>query len=273
MSFNLIIPFIAATIMAAFVIYVLQRYFARRRPEFLFWGIGLGMFALASYSEAILSLAWNRWVFFSWYLFGAVLNAAWIGQGTLYLMVKKDWRKYLTILLAAGSLYSAFLMFQVMDTLDESVFDFNVPISEQFGTKELDPGENPPPGVIPATIVHNGELVRVIPGILPLGSSIRSLTPFFNIYGTLWLVGGALYSAYLFWRKRVLPNRVVANVLIAGGAISVAFVSTLTRFGYGQFLYAGELVAAILMFWGFLLAAKPQPNEETVPLDAVPAPN
>lgn len=42
--------------------------------------------------------------------------------------------------------------------------------------------------------------VVVIPGLLPLGSAVRLTTPFFNIYGLLTLVGGALYSAYLFWR-------------------------------------------------------------------------
>jgi hypothetical protein len=54
---------------------------------------------------------------------------------------------------------------------------------------------------------------------------------------------------------------VVANVLIAAGALSIGFASTLTRLGYGQLLYVGELLAAILMFIGFRTAAKPQPDE------------
>ena len=51
--------------------------------------------------------------------------------------------------------------------------------------------------------------------------------PFFNIYGLLTLVGGAIYSAYLFWRKRVLPNRVIGNILIAAGALLIGTASTL----------------------------------------------
>jgi drug/metabolite transporter (DMT)-like permease len=74
-------------------------------------------------------------------------------------------------------------------------------------------------------------------------------------------VGGAIWSAYLFWRKRVLPNRVIGNVLIAGGALLIGLASTLTRLGYGQFLYLGELLCAILMFTGFRFAARPQPEE------------
>jgi len=87
---------------------------------------------------------------------------------------------------------------------------------------------------------------------------VRLTTPFFNVYGLITLVGGALWSTYLFWRKRVLPNRVVGNVLIAIGALIIASASTLTRLGYGQVLYLGELLAATLMFAGFLVAAAPR---------------
>ncbi len=89
------------------------------------------------------------------------------------------------------------------------------------------------------------------------GGAVRLTTPFFNIYGVITLVGGAIYSSLLFWRKRVLPNRVVGNILIAAGAILIAFASTLTRLGYGEYLYLGELLAAVLMFVGFRYAAKP----------------
>ena len=58
-----------------------------------------------------------------------------------------------------------------------------------------------------------------------------------------------------------MPNRVVANVLIAAGALAIGFASTLTRLGYGQYLYLGELISAVMMFIGFRIAAKPQPDE------------
>ena len=79
------------------------------------------------------------------------------------------------------------------------------------------------------------------------------------------MVGGAIWSAYLFWRKRVMPNRVIGNVLIAAGALSIGSASTLTRLGHGQFLYLGELLAAILMFIGFRFAARLQPDEALQP--------
>ncbi|MEK7278919.1 MAG: hypothetical protein AAB427_16345 [Chloroflexota bacterium] len=235
MSINSILPFVSTAIMLAFTAFVLQRYAVRRAPHFLFWGLGLAMFGAGSFAEAYLSLAWNKWVFFAWYFFGAVLTAAWIGQGSVYLLFRKKWVHVLTAVLVLGSLVALALMLQIMPKLDVSQFTTARPISEQY---------------------------RLIMPAIKDGGIIRLTTPFFNIYGVITLVGGALWSAYLFWRKRVLPNRMLGNILIAAGALSITFASTLTRFGYGSLLYLGELIAAILMFAGFLAAAAPQPGEE-----------
>jgi len=261
MFLNLILPFLSTSIMFVFVVLVFQRYLARRKLHFLFWGIGLAMFGAGSFAEAYLSLAWNPWIFFAWYLFGAALNAAWIGHGTLYLLVRKTWAHVITAVLVAGSLFAGYLMLQVMPRLDTTVFTTSKPVSEQYGTKRLDAGEPLPTDAPISQVEYRGEQVTVVRGLLPLGASVRLTTPFFNIYGLLTLVGGAIWSAYLFWRKRVLPNRVIGNVLIAGGALLIGSASTLTRLGYGQFLYIGELVSAILMFTGFQVAARPQVSE------------
>ena len=268
MSFNQVLPFISTAIMLVFTIYVLQRYAVRRAPHFLFWGIGLAMFGAGSFAEAYLALAWNRWVFFVWYLFGAALNAGWIGHGTLYLLSRKKWVHGVTVVLVLGSLVAAYLMLQAMPNLDEGVFSTARPISEQYGTRVLDAGQTAPAGSLTGTVNSNGKEETVVRGLLPLGSPVRLTTPFFNIYGLLTLVGGAIYSAFLFWRKRVLPNRVVGNVLIAAGALSIGSASTLTRLGNGQFLFLGELVAAILMFSGFVVAGRPVPQEEPAPRTA-----
>jgi hypothetical protein len=261
LTINHILPFISTAIMLVFVLYVVQRYLVRRQSHFLYWGIGLAMFGVGSFAEAYLALAWNRWVFFSWYLFGAALNAAWLGHGTLSLLVRKKWVHVLTGVLVIGSLYAGYLMLQVMPRLDEEIFTTERLISEQYGTKVLDEGETTPVGALTFNTTYRGEQVTALRGILPLGSSVRLTTPFFNIYGLITLVGGAIYSAYLFWRKRVMPNRVIGNVLIAAGALLIGFASTLTRLGYGEYLYLGELLSAILMFVGFRYAARPQPDE------------
>ena len=142
MSINQIFPFISTALMLGFTIYVLQRFFVRRSLNFLFWGIGLAMFGAGSFAEAYLSLAWNPWIFFVWYLFGAALNAAWIGHGTLYLLVRKPWVHVVTVVLVVGSLFAGYLMLQVMPKLDAASFTTSKPVSEQYGTKVLDSGSN-----------------------------------------------------------------------------------------------------------------------------------
>lgn len=270
MSINQALPFFSTAIMLGFTIYVLQRFFIRRQLHFLFWGVGLAMFGAGSFAEAYLALAWNKWVFFTWYLFGAALNAAWLGHGTLYLLVRKKWVHAITVLLVLGSLFAGYLMLQVMPRLDTDVFTTEKLISEQYGTKILEPSETAPEDAHTTNTTYRGQEVTVVRGLLPLGSPVRLITPFFNIYGLLTLVGGAIWSAYLFWRKRVMPNRVIGNVLIAAGALLIGFASTLTRLGYGQFLYLGELLCAILMFAGFRFAARPQPDEipQSIPVAA-----
>ena len=86
---------------------------------------------------------------------------------------------------------------------------------------------------------------------------VRTLTPFFNLYGTVTLVGGALYSAWIFWRKRILLHRTIGNILIAVGAILPAFGGTFSRFGIPGALYISELLGAVLLFIGFLRAITP----------------
>jgi len=233
-----ILPFISTAIMLGFTVYVFQRYSLRRAPHFLFWGIGLAMFGLGSFAEAYLALAWSRAVFVIWFLFGAILNPAWIGQGTLYLLVRRPWVHVVSGILVLASLVSSRLMLSI--PINDSAFQLGIPISQQYKA------------IIPPASFG----LILIPTII------------FGTVGLVLLVGGALYSAFLFWRKRVLPNRVIGNVLIAAGALSVASASELTHLGYGQLLYVGELIAAVLMFIGFLTAARPQPGELTQPVVA-----
>src|SRR5574342_1077325 len=113
MSVNQILPFFSTAIMLGFTVWVIQRFLVRRNPAFLFWGIGLAMFGAGSFAEAYLALAWNKWIFLVGYLFGAALNAAWLGHGTLYLLVRKRWVHIFTVLLIVGSVVVAILMLQL----------------------------------------------------------------------------------------------------------------------------------------------------------------
>jgi hypothetical protein len=94
--------------------------------------------------------------------------------------------------------------------------------------------------------------------ILVRNGTIKALTIVLNIYGTLTLVGGAILSAYLFWRKRVLANRMVGNILIAAGALMPALAGSFIKAGLADWLYVSELLGVVLMYTGFLQATAAQ---------------
>ncbi len=231
---NAIIPFISSIVSFVFAVIIFKRYADRRGTHLLIWGIGMVFYGIGGFCEAYFgAFGWNPLIFRMWYLFGAILVAAWLGQGTVYLLAKRKWANTLAALLILGSVYAAFRVF----------------------TAELDP-------TLMTSSVHTGSELS---GHAIVTSGIRTLTPIFNLYGTVTLVGGAVYSAYIFWRKRILLNRTLGNLLIAVGALAPAFGGAFSRFGIPGALYYGEFFGAILLFAGFIRATTPMKNTEPQP--------
>jgi hypothetical protein len=274
------------------------------------------------------AFGWNPIVFRLWYLSGAVLVAAWIGQGTVELLLRRKvsgirLSRILLALLLIGSIYATYKVFtadleQVMIADEVESIHPGAQHTEQgvltaaasvLNASTLRDGEVSSTRLSPLaqTVITEAEreaLALTIPAgemetsYLPLSaevdgqqvtlsaeetrlnvtidgqlagylqlragremhghaiqtSGVRVLTPFFNTYGLLTLVAGAVYSAIIFLRKRIMPNRVMVNVLIAAGALMPAMGGLFSRLGIGGFLYLGELLGAILMFAGFVLA-------------------
>jgi len=215
-----LLPLFSAVIAFVFAFLVLQRWYKGRRLHSLFWGIGLLFYGTGGAMEAYYGLlGWHPLVFRLWYLSGAVLVAAWLGQGTAFLLLKRRVAWILFAILAIGSVYAAYKVF----------------------TAQLDPTQM---------------LSHELSGHAIVSPGVRVLTPFFNLYGVILLVGGAIYSAWLFWRKRVLLHRVIGNLFIALGALSPAFGGALQRFGIPSVLYLSELIGVILIFIGFQYAVR-----------------
>jgi hypothetical protein len=228
---NTVVPFTASMLSFIFAALVFRRFSLRGGTHLLIWGIGLIFYGIGGFCEAYFgAFGWNPLIFRLWYLFGAILVAAWLGQGTVYLLAKRRTANITLAILLLASIYAAFRVF----------------------TAELDPS-------LMTTSVHTGSELSGHAIVTP---GIRSLTPFFNLYGTVTLVGGALYSAWIFWRKRVLLHRTIGNILIAVGALLPAFGGAFSRFGISGALYISELFGAILIFAGFIRATTPMKSEE-----------
>jgi hypothetical protein len=218
-----VLPFVSVIVVFIFAALVIRRYMRRHGTHLLVWGIGLVMYGIGSACESYHVLfGWNSLVFRVWYLTGAILVAAWLGQGTIYLLARRRWANPTMAILLLASVYAAF----------------------RVAGAELDPQR------------ALGELT----GRIITSGGVRLLTPFFNMYGTMALAGGAVYSAWLFWRKRILPNRVVGNALILLGTLAPALAGLFSRLGLTGYLYLGELVGAILLFVGFIRATTPSPQ-------------
>ena len=222
-----LLPFTSTLVTAAFAVAVFSRYVQRGGTHLLFWGIGLALYGLGTLSEAFLGLASSPFMLRVWYICGAMLTAAWLGQGTLYLLVRKPGvANGFAIGLTVVSMAAIAAVF--LAPMTKMAYNINLPASVQY-----------------KDILMRSPLMIVLTIVL-------------NLYGTVLLVGGALYSAFLFWRKRVLAHRVVANVLIAAGALLPASAGTFVKLGLADWLYVSELLGAILMFSGFLQATSQQ---------------
>ena len=232
---NTLLPFLASIVSFTFAFFIFRRYRVRRGPHLLLWGIGMVFYGIGGFCEAYFGVfGWSPLIFRMGYLFGAMLVAAWLGQGTVYLLAKRKWANALMVILAIASLYGAFRVF----------------------TAELDPS-------LMTTSVHTGSELSGHAIVTP---GIRTLTPFFNIYGVITLVGGAVYSAWIFYRKRVLLHRTIGNILIAVGALAPAFGGAFSRFGIPAALYIGELIGATLICLGFWRATTPMEEKNTQPV-------
>lgn len=208
------VPLASTIVSFIFAVTVLDQYFSRRKPYQLVWAIGLFMYSISTGTE-FWTGAWglNEIAYRLWYLFGAIFVAAYLGMGTVYLITRRRTAHIIMGILLVASIYATF-----------AVFSAQIDIST---------------------------LTTLTGKAMPLG--VRLMTPIFNTFGTVALVGGAIYSAYVFWRRRVMPHRVTSNILIAVGAILPAVGGTHMRLGGGlPLFYVLELVGIIIIFIGFL---------------------
>lgn len=210
------IPLITSIIAFIFAITVLDQFFARRKSFQLLWAIGLFMYSVAAFTE-FYSLAFGitELVLRLWYLIGAIFVAAYMGMGTLYLLMRRRTANIIMLILGLASVWATIRVFTV-----------DIDISELHQLTGI--------GVFPID-------VRAI------------LAASFNMFGTLALVGGAVYSAWIFVRKHILQHRVISNLLIAAGAMMPVIGGSIVALTDSLiYLLIFELLGIIIMFAGFL---------------------
>lgn len=220
MSGELVAAAAVTVVTAAMAGTVSNQWRARRRPYQAAWLTALTMAALAAGCYVLFLLAGRPAVLFRlYYLFGAALNVAFLGLGSLYLFTRRSLRR-LVIALIVFSIVTACAIFAA----------------------PIDPAQL-------ATATGAGTQVLGTGPWLPLLILL-------NTFGTVCLVGVALLSAWRTWRRREHPERAVANIVIAAGALTIAAAGTFARLGGAGAFWVIMLTGWVIMFAGFSATAR-----------------
>jgi hypothetical protein len=227
LGFPFWVSVVATGVSGTFAVLILRRWWQKRKAHHLAWGIGMGLYALGTFCQVILTLTWSPIFFGLWYWSGAIMVAAWLGQGTVFLL----WRRGNI----ARNIMMALILVGVM-TLPWTLF------LTPFNSAAWYPG---------------ADMTTIYQEIMPSSrGTVRAFSPVMNTWGTVALVGGAIYSAVLFRRKQIMRNRMIGNWLIAAGGLMPALGGALIRLGDPSFKYFGEMMGAILIFAGYWLATQ-----------------
>lgn len=208
---------VATTIVAALFTSVLYRHW-RRKPSaryLLWWMIGVALYGVGTLTEAITTVfGWSEPVFRSWYVAGALLGAAPLAQGTVYLLLPR----------------------RIADRLAIAVVTY-IAIASAF--------------VIATPILPEMVESHRLTGDAMAWQWVRLFSPLVNLYAVVFLIGGAIYSAVKYKRQGGSGARVRGNWLIAVGAILPGIGGSFARAGVVEVLYVTELVGLLLIWAGY----------------------
>ena len=97
-AISTLLPLASSILSFVFAAVVFKRYLSRPgHHHLLVWGIGMVFYGIGGASEAFTgAFGFNPLVLKIWYLFGAILVAAWLGQGTVFLLARDRWVRITT---------------------------------------------------------------------------------------------------------------------------------------------------------------------------------
>ena len=210
------LPILSTVIAAAFTVTLYKRW--RQNPSaryLMWWTIGIAMYGIGTLMESLTTVfGWSEPVFRGWYISGALLGGAPLATGTVYLVMSKK---------NADRIATALVTYVAI----ASIFVLTTPIVNEL----VEPNR------------LSGEVVA--------WTWVRLFSPLANLYALIFLVGGAIWSAWKYWRVGDASSRVLGNIYIAVGAILPGIGGSFARAGAVEVLYVTELVGLLLIWAGF----------------------
>ncbi|MDH3224562.1 MAG: hypothetical protein OEO23_12665 [Gemmatimonadota bacterium] len=212
----LFIPVVTTLLAFPFAWTLLRHYRDRRSSTYMaWWAAGVFLYGVGTLTESLVSvLGWHPIVFKSWYISGALLGGAPLAQGTVYLLLPRRVAHRLSVALITVVAVAAACV--VLSPIDMSLVE-----SHRLTGRVLE------------------------------WQWVRRFSPFINLYAVIFLVGGAIWSAFKYRAQPDQSHRFKGNVLIAIGAILPGIGGSFTRFGHTEVLYVTELLGLILIWAGY----------------------
>jgi hypothetical protein len=218
------IPLATTVVAVVFASTLIRRYRQRRVPHLWWWATGVVCYGIGTLTEALITVLGNTILLTkAWYVAGALLGGYPLAQGSLYLLASRRFANRMTSLSLPVVIVSSVLVF-----LSPAVPEL------------LEPHR--PSGAILAW------------------RWIRLMTPFVNIYASIFLIGGAAWSSWRFFKTRAADSRGAGNALIALGAILPGIGGSIAKAGTVEALYVLEFVGLILIWTGERVCARRVPE-------------
>ena len=216
------VPIVTTILAIPFALEIYARYRQHReRLHLLWWALGIATYGVGTFTESLTTLiGWNEPTFRAWYISGALLGGAPLAQGTVYLLLSRRTAHALTVVLLTFITIASVAV--LLSPIDYSQVEGHRLTGRVLGWQW-----------------------------------VRAFSPFVNMYAVVFLIGGAILSAVRYSSNPATRHRVVANVLIAIGAILPGIGGTATRMGYTEVLYVTELVGLLLTWAGYRLSIRP----------------
>jgi hypothetical protein len=209
------VPIITTLFSIYFFREIYSHYLIRKTKYLLWWSIGVLTFGMGTSAESINAIfGWNEINLKYWYIVGALLGGFPLAQGTVYLLMKKRFADITSLIL-------------VIIIAIASIFVILTPLT------------------IPADFRYK------LTGSVFAWQWVRYFSPFVNLYASVFLIGGAVYSAIRYYKQTEKEARFIGNIYIALGGLLPGIGGSFTRMGYVNVLFITELTGLLLIYYGY----------------------
>lgn len=227
MTSTAIFELLACILALVACIFIFDQHLERPRPYKLLWSLGLLFYGIAAGAAFVAAVGhWTVPTYKTWYYFGGVLNAAYLGLGSLALLAPRKVSRWAIGIAVVMSVYVGLRLLLLPVSATQA---------HQLATWSF-------------SRITDAQQFSIAP------ADVLILLILMNTAGTVFLAGGAIWSAWSFYRKHAPGYRVISMVLLAVGALLAASGTGLQRLGISAGAPLGEFLGAACILVGLLLS-------------------